>query len=94
VGEVYHAPGPEALEYGPKRSSVRRHLISNSDPRLGCRASDDEVIRFKLPQLLPKHLGRYSSHGASKFTQPEGSLVQAMENHWLPAAFHDLNCRV
>jgi hypothetical protein len=87
VGEMRHAPRPETLKYRLEALSMRRHLILHPQPRLRRGYAGDQVVSLKLPQLLVEYFGRYSSHGASKFTKSECPVVQALENHWLPAAF-------
>jgi hypothetical protein len=91
MGEMRHAPGPETLKYGLEGSSMRGHLILHPEPRLRRGYAGDKVVSLKLPQLLAKYFGRYPSHGASKFTKSERPAVQALENHWLPTAFYNLN---
>jgi hypothetical protein len=75
VGEMRPAPRPKTLKYGLEGLSVTRHLILHPEPWLRRGYAGDEVISLKLPQLLPKYFGRYSSHGASKFTKSECPAV-------------------
>src|SRR5262249_31029877 len=88
---MHHAPRPETLKYRLERLSVRRHLILYPESRLRRGYASDEVVRLELPQLLSKNLGRHPRHGTPKLAKSEPSAAQALEDHWLPPAFQNLN---
>jgi hypothetical protein len=69
VGEMRPAPCPETLKYRLEGLAVGRHLILHAEARLRCGYAGYNVVSLKLAQLLPKYFGRYSCHGALKFTK-------------------------